>query len=382
MVSEPPVQLDVERFLSEYWQKSPCLIPAAIPGFAPDFDGEDLAGLACEPMAQARIISGAYPQNDWQVREGPFTHADFSSLPEERWTLLIQDVEKHYPPLVSLLEKFDFLPSWRLDDLMISYAAPGGSVGPHVDQYDVFLLQAEGQRRWQIAEHFNPRCLENCSLGVLEEFEPEQEWTLGPGDMLYLPPGIAHHGVALSAGMTWSIGLRAPCSADLLMAMGEHLAQSINPHYADPGLELTTRPGEINEAALERLRALMMQPLIDEAGFAQFAGTFLTRYRLAHEPAPPDARVDDQALLKHLAAEGRVMRNPWTRIAWLRKGHGALLFAAGTPFECSVQLAMALGAQQVPEIASAAQSGRDLSTLTELINAGHLIMVNEDPETP
>lgn len=379
---EPPVKLDVERFLSEYWQKSPCLIPAAFPGFAPDFDGDDLAGLACEPMAEARIISGAYPQNDWQVREGPFDHADFASLPEEHWTLLVQDVEKHYPPLVSLLEKFDFLPSWRLDDLMISYAAPGGSVGPHVDQYDVFLLQAQGQRRWQIAEHFRPRFVENCSLRVLAEFEPEQEWTLGPGDMLYLPPGIAHHGVALSAGMTWSIGLRAPCSADLLMAMGEQLAQSINPHYTDPGLELATRPGEIDQAALERLRALMMQPLIDEEGFAQFAGTFLTRYRLAHEPAPPETRIDEPTLSKHLAAEGRVMRNPWTRIAWLRKEHGAVLFAAGNPFECSIHLAMALGAQQVPEIPSAAQSGRDLSTLTELINAGHLIMVNEDPETP
>ena len=146
----PLGELSVDEFLRDEWQKRPCLIRQAFPNFAPELDGDDLAGLACEPLAEARIVSGSYPEHDWLLRHGPFEEDDFAELPEANWTLLVQDVEKHYPPLVELLQAFDFLPTWRIDDLMISWAAPGGSVGPHVDQYDVFLLQATGQRRWHL----------------------------------------------------------------------------------------------------------------------------------------------------------------------------------------------------------------------------------------
>ena len=184
-MTKPLGELSPNQFLSEYWQKKPCLIRRAFINFEPLLDGDDLAGLACDEMAESRLISGSFEAADWEIRHGPFCEADFSSLPEENWTLLVQDVEKHYAPLQMLMQQFSFIPNWRLDDLMISYATRGGSVGPHVDQYDVFLLQAEGRRRWQVAEQFEPELLENCALNVLRGFTAEQEWVLEPGDMLY-----------------------------------------------------------------------------------------------------------------------------------------------------------------------------------------------------
>ena len=213
-------ELTAEEFLRDYWQKRPCLIRKALPGFNVPLDADDIAGLACEEMAESRLVFGSFPEHDWQLRHGPFGEDDFAQLPPSHWTLLVQDVEKHYPPLSELMACFDFLPNWRLDDLMVSYSVPQGSVGPHVDQYDVFLFQVSGSKLWQIAATFESDLLDDCPLNVLQSFDSEKEWLLKAGDMLYLPPGIAHHGVAIDEGMTWSIGLRAPSSADLLLSLG------------------------------------------------------------------------------------------------------------------------------------------------------------------
>jgi 50S ribosomal protein L16 3-hydroxylase len=190
-------ELTPAGFLREYWQKEPLLLRTAFPDFEPQLDPDDIAGLACDEHAESRLIAGSFAEGSWTLRHGPFDEGDFAALPARDWTLLVQDVEKHYPPLRRLLARFDFLPDWRIDDLMVSVAGPGGSVGPHVDQYDVFLLQAAGRRRWQIARSFDPALLPGCELNVLRRFEPELEWDLQPGDVLYLPPGVAHHGIAL-----------------------------------------------------------------------------------------------------------------------------------------------------------------------------------------
>ena len=154
--SLPLGTLSAQAFLDEFWQRKPCLIRQAFPDLSPPLDGDDLAGLACEPLTEARLIHGPDEKDDWTLRHGPFEEADFARLGERDWTLLVQDIEKHFPPARVLLEAFAFLPGWRLDDLMISFAAPGGSVGPHVDQYDVFLLQVAGRRRvvFPIALHY------------------------------------------------------------------------------------------------------------------------------------------------------------------------------------------------------------------------------------
>ena len=366
------------EFLQEYWQKKPCLIRQAIKDFTPLLDGDDLAGLACEEMAESRLVTGSATAADWTLAHGPFNDADFSALPEENWTLLVQDVEKHYAPLQALMQQFSFIPNWRLDDLMISYAATGGSVGPHVDQYDVFLLQAEGKRRWQIARSFNPALLENCPLNVLQQFTPEQEWILDAGDMLYLPPNVAHHGIALQPGMTWSIGSRAPSGADLLQGLGEWLAFSDHQggRYTDPKLVPATRAGEIDPKALRHLRKLMLANIDENEELQNYLASFLSRFRLAHDPLPPPEPIRSDNLLAAMKDGARLFRNPWTRLTWIETSIGARLFAAGQPYDCSPWLAESLCEWQQTRVRVDMLDQASLDTLTKLINNGHFLLTN------
>jgi len=377
-VSAPLGELTPAQFLTQYWQKRPCLIRQAIPGFVALLDGDDLAGLACEEMAESRLVRGTFEAADWSLEHGPFDETRFASLPETNWTLLVQDVEKHYEPLQDLMQQFSFIPTWRLDDLMISFAAPGGSVGPHVDQYDVFLLQAEGRRRWRIASIFDPALLDGCPLNVLQRFEPEQEWVLEPGDMLYLPPNVAHHGVALDAGMTWSIGARAPSGADLLQGLGEWLANDSREggRYSDPLLKPAARPGEIDRSALDGLRELMRSGIGANPGLDDFLAAFLSRFRLAHDPVPPPSAVSAQKLRKALERGVRLMRNPWTRLTWIESMQGARLYAAGQAYDCPVWLAMALCSSDQPRIGAGRLDEAALDTVTQLINNGHFLLVS------
>jgi len=369
-----------EQFLKEYWQKKPCLIRQAIPDFRPLLDGDDLAGLACEDMAESRLVKGSVAAADWTVTHGPFSAADFSALPEKNWTLLVQDVEKHYAPLQVLMQQFSFIPNWRLDDLMISYAATGGSVGPHIDQYDVFLLQAEGARRWQIAQSFEPALLKDCPLNVLQAFTPEKEWILQPGDILYLPPNIAHHGVALEPGMTWSMGSRAPSTADLLQGLGEWLAFSDDEggRYSDPDLEPAIRAGEIDARALQGLRKLMVAGIEKKTDLDHYLAAFMSRFRLAHEPVPPPELIRSESLLAAIQNDAELLRNPWTRLTWVENTKGARLFAAGQPYDCSIWLAECLCAGDQPRLETDMLDQATLDTLTSLINGGHFLLTGTE----
>jgi len=369
-------ELNPGQFLEHYWQKKPCLIRQAIADFKPLLDGDDLAGLACEEMAESRLVKGSVEAADWTVAHGSFSDADFAALPDKNWTLLVQDVEKHYAPLQALMQQFSFIPNWRLDDLMISYAATGGSVGPHIDQYDVFLLQAEGTRRWQIAQSFEPELLEGCPLNVLQQFSSEQEWVLEPGDMLYLPPNVAHLGIALEPGMTWSIGSRAPSGADLLQGLGEWLAFSADEggRYSDPDLKPTRRAGEIDSQALLGLRQLMQARIEDNEGLDDYLAAFMSRFRLAHDPVPPPDLTNPESLLKALQNDSRLFRNPWTRLTWIENLKGARLFAAGHPYDCSVWLAESLCEWEQPRISADMLDRASLDTLTRLINNGHFLL--------
>jgi len=366
--------LTPQQFLAGYWQKKPLLIAQAFPGFEPELDAGDIAGLACEELAESRLVTGSYPEHDWIIRYGPFAEEDFAALPETDWTLLVQDVEKHYPPLSSLIRAFDFIPRWRIDDLMVSVAGPGGSVGPHVDQYDVFLIQAEGRRTWQIAEAYDAELAPDCELNVLRAFNPEQEWTLEPGDMLYLPPGVAHHGIAQERSMTWSVGMRAPSAADLFQAYGEWAGEQPGDggRYADPDLAIATRSGEIGAGAVARFKDFFQSSATGSSNFNSFLGSFLSSYRLAHEPAPPDTSYDPPALADTIRQKGILRHNPWTRLLWLETETGANLYAAGSVFSCPASVAETICN---PERLARLKPGLDkteLNLLCELLNRGHL----------
>ena len=218
-----PLGMPAATFLRDYWQKRPLLIRGAFPDFETPVQPEDLAGLACEEGALSRLITHDRATDGWSVRTGPFQEEEFPGMPDHDWTLLVQDVDKWDADVRALISHFDFLPRWRMDDVMISFAATGGSVGAHVDQYDVFLLQAYGHRRWQIdaSESIKGKrppldFRDDVELKLLRRFKPTHDWVLAPGDMLYLPPNVPHNGVAEDPCLTFSFGMRAPASAELI----------------------------------------------------------------------------------------------------------------------------------------------------------------------
>jgi len=258
---------DAEDFIQRYWQKKPCLIKNAFTKIESPISPEELAGLACEEEVHSRLIMEKGGATPWQLRYGPFQESDFLSLPQSHYSLLVSECEKWIPEFAELLKAFRFLPKWRIDDVMVSYAPAGGSVGPHVDEYDVFLLQIYGQRHWQFNDQRldNPRLLPDLDLAILKSFRPDQDVVLEPGDMLYLPPGIAHHGVAVDACMTCSIGFRAPTATETLESFtleidGNHAG---NQRYSDAKLETDRHFGEITDSEINRFRK-MVSDLLDQ----------------------------------------------------------------------------------------------------------------------
>jgi 50S ribosomal protein L16 3-hydroxylase len=327
-----PAGLDADRFLAEYWQRRELFVRAAFNPWICPITPEELAGLACEPDAESRLVAGNEAAG-WTLRDGPFEESDFLCAEDTGWTLLVQDVEKHLPGLRSVLAPFGFLPTWRIDDLMVSYAAPGGSVGPHVDAYDVFLLQGLGHRNWFLETRpTDLQCRTDSSLRVLRSFQAEKMISMAPGDMLYLPPGVAHHGLGDEASMTLSIGFRAPTAGEIVSAVGELLNRD-QPElrYADPGLtSRESRGGEIGRTALARNARLLAQswpqdPLLGDEAFGRVvtgSKPWLRAGRVLEVCAPGqvEARLNAGHLLER-AATGR--------FAWSSRDDQVLLFADG-----------------------------------------------------
>lgn len=396
-----PLGMPLARFLRDYWQKRPLLVRGAFKDFRNPVEPNDLAGLACEDMALSRIVLEKPPaessrRNDavrtdvndsqWELRTGPFAEEDFGTLPPTHWTLLVQDVDKWDADVAALLPHFSFLPSWRVDDVMISYAEDGGSVGAHVDQYDVFLLQGLGRRRWQIdaarphpftAEDFR----DDTELKLLREFSPTHDWVLEPGDLLYLPPGVPHHGVAQGACMTYSIGMRAPSQSELLADFADSLAESLpeEARLSDADLAPSRGDGEIDDAAMERVKHAMpwfnwarKDKTLDD-GLRAWFGRFITRYRSAQIVAPNPRRLTDATLAKAVDGNASAQRNPWSRCAWMRHGRAARLFVAGETRACSISFARLFCSQ--PEFALGEVAEADRAVLRELVDAGHLALV-------
>jgi len=305
------------QFLSEYWHKKPLLIKNAMPDFQGLLSPEELAGLACEDDVQSRIVEEI--NGVWHASHGPFDDADFAALPEQpdpshRWTLLVQSVNHYLPEASELLQQFDFIPHARLDDLMVSYAPDGGGVGPHFDSYDVFLLQGQGKRLWRISEQSDLSLIEGAPLRILKNFDTAQEWLLEAGDMLYLPPHLAHWGIAVSDGgtdcMTYSIGFRAPKNQELatefLGFMQDKLNQdqlTIDGIYQDADLTLQGHPAEIGNDMISKVSEILKRIQWSDADVAQFLGTYLS------EPKPdvvfdPNKKMTLSNFHKKLASQG------------------------------------------------------------------------------
>lgn len=256
--------LSPSQFMRRHWQKKPLLIRAAIPGFEPLLSRQQLFDMATDEAVESRLI--VRKAQGWTLRQGPLARASLPPLKQPGWTLLVQGVDLHLDAAHALLQRFRFVPDARLDDLMISWASDGGGVGPHFDSYDVFLLQATGQRRWRIGRQKDLSLQPGVPLKILSHFEPEEEHLLNPGDMLYLPPRWAHDGDAVGGDCsTYSIGFRAPqrggLAGELLQRMADELDDSTL--YRDPQQPATANPAAM-PAALEAFAADALQRLLAE----------------------------------------------------------------------------------------------------------------------
>lgn len=332
-----PGRFDAAAFLRDYWQRQPLLIRNPWGDWTNPLEPDELAGLACESDVESRLVTGA--AGAWQMEGGPLPESRFAELGAAPWTLLVQAVDHHVPDVAALLDAFRFIPNWRVDDVMVSYATDGGGVGPHFDQYDVFLIQGAGRRRWRL----DGRCddasplLPHGDLRLLAEFEVQQEWVLEEGDILYVPPGIAHDGVALGDDcMTYSVGFRAPSRAELIDGWSESLLDALteDDRYADPALPAQDNPGEITPAALARLHAMATAGLLDMDGFARWFGQHSTRPKYPEVDWQADRPMAEDELPGALAA-GPLMRNPAARFSFVRQGETAvLLFVNGRCLPC------------------------------------------------
>ncbi|SOB75048.1 50S ribosomal protein L16 3-hydroxylase [Marinobacter sp. LV10R510-11A] len=323
-------------FLKDYWQKKPLVIRQAFPGFQCPVDADELAGLACEEGVESRIVIKNDEGKPWQLHNGPFSEERFSQLPEQDWTLLVQGLDHWVPEVADLLDHFRFVPNWRLDDIMASYAPKGGSVGPHYDQYDVFLLQAQGHRRWT----FGGRCdqsssrVEGTPLRILSSWEGEETVTLEPGDMLYLPPGIGHHGVAEDDCITLSVGFRAPTIDDLLTGFTDFLCNQSDAanHLNDPDLQVQDNPGTIAPAVIDRLQAVLTEKLQDKRQLALWFGQYTTAPKSMDVMVPADEPTSDESFAESIRAGEQLRWNEGSRFAYHEDGDETALFADGEQF--------------------------------------------------
>lgn len=272
--------LDPGTFLRRYWQKRALLVTRAIPDFKGIMPRAELFALAGRDDVESRVV--LFERGQWTLLHGPFSKAQLKSMPERAWTLLVQGVNLHHAEGDALLRRFAFIPYARVDDLMISYAAPGGGVGPHVDSYDVFLLQGTGRRRWRVSQQADLSLREGLPLKILRKFRADAERTLDPGDMLYLPPRYAHDGIAIDACTTYSIGFRAPSTQELGTAFLDWLRDGIRLEgaYADPGMRAASTPARIDPVMRAKLTSMLSAVRWTNDDVARFIGCYLTEPKL------------------------------------------------------------------------------------------------------
>jgi 50S ribosomal protein L16 3-hydroxylase len=376
-----PVGLDPEDFVRYHWQQCPLLLRQAFPAFQSPLEPDDLAGLACDETIESRIVLGQ-GKNLWELRNGPFKDDDFARLPATHWTLLVQDVDKAVPEVAELLQSFRFLPDWRVDDVMVSFAPDGGSVGPHYDEYDVFLIQGQGQRRWQI--HSRPvsdaDCMPDSELRILRRFDAEQEWLLAPGDMLYLPPGVAHWGTAVGDCMTYSIGFRAPSWRELMIAYCEELIARVpDDRYRDRDLSGSLDSAEIPPAARNHIVSTLSSYLNPEIpDFGRWFGRFITEPKPHLAVEPKEEAIAPSVLRTLFEQQGRLVRHGHSRMAFSCEPDGKVyLYANGVDFGLSglhSEFVRVLTQRRHPrhdELRGWLNTPECLDLLTTLFNEGH-----------
>ncbi len=343
----PLGSLTPEQFFKEYWQKKPLVIRQAFADFQCPITADELAGLSCEDDIDSRIIIEKDGDHPWQPIFGPMNDNIFANLPKTHWTLAINDLEKVMPEFAWIADCFDFIPSWRFDDLLCSYAADQGSVGPHFDLYDVFIIQAEGKRRWQIStkEVDESNQAADTPLRIQKTFIAEQEWILEPGDMIYIPPNVSHHGVSLGESISFSVGYRAASHTDLLNDFIAKLTQDLSAKLTYQDADLTTQQhsAEITPDAINRIKNLFKEYLNPEhKAIENWFGQYMSDPKAEYTEQPEKTFENYNEFMKEINTGAMLFRHPASRFAFIKKENKASLFIDGITYKTSLVFAQTL----------------------------------------
>ena len=368
-------------FFRDYWQKKPLLLRNALQSPLPEPGRDALFLLAEEENIESRLVL-EHGERPWEVHFGPFTGSELDSLPRSNWTILFQDMDKHLPDEVGrLLQEFRGMPRWRIDDIMISYAVDKGSVGPHTDEYDVFLIQASGKRLWRIDTdpEADRSLVPDLDMKILQHFETGKEWLLEPGDVLYLPPGVAHWGIAQGECITWSVGFRAPSARELLPDWAEAQQQIIDEdRYSDPDLELQLNDGEIRREAVVRLQRMLLRALEqDPVDFGAWFGRYITEPKEHLQPMP-DPDLSTPAILLERMQQQPLVRHPASRILFMHNAGKLYLFCGGHAYplpESCLTLVILLSGQDawnLDELRVWLENGDAAAMLVDLCERGYI----------
>ncbi|MEL4014201.1 ribosomal protein uL16 3-hydroxylase [Dryocola clanedunensis] len=362
---------DWQEFMEKYWQKQPVVLKNAIPNFIDPITPDELAGLAMEPEVDSRLVSHT-ADGQWHASNGPFE--DFDGLGETGWSLLAQAVNHWHEPSAELVRPFRVLPDWRLDDLMISFSVPGGGVGPHIDQYDVFIIQGMGSRRWRVGDKLPMRqfCPHPALLHV-DPFTPIIDEDLEPGDILYIPPGFPHDGFTHETALNYSVGFRGPNGRDLISSFADYALENDlgGEHYSDPDLALRDHPGKVEEYELDRLRGMMMEMLNQPEDFRQWFGRFATTPRHELDIAPAEPAYEQSEILDAL-----MQGDSLTRLSGLRVLNvGERFFVNSEPLNTKNAKAADVLCRYTTvgksELGEALQDEEFIEVLTGLVNQGY-----------
>jgi len=362
---------------------------AALPADCFELTAAELAGLACESEFESRLII-EHADGSHELRHGPFADADFARLPQTHWTLLVQDVDKFVPQVANLIDSFDFVPGWRIDDIMISFATDEGGVGPHTDAYDVFLMQAAGRRRWRISErkYTDEDLIPDLDQRILSRFDTHQEWVLEPGDILYLPPGVAHWGTAEGDCMTYSLGFRAPSQQELASDWFQHLVSICDEkRLTDPNdlssNDLAQLTSGVRDQAANLLKSL---PTTASDDFQLWLGRYLTDPKPQFHIDPPEEAWNMIDLAGWLETRsGGLIRHPFARLAWARTSEDRVMFfyqgeSLSQPQDLVEAIRLVAGnrrieSSRIAEVVSTTPAAAEL--LLQLINEGILEPVED-----
>ncbi len=372
--------ISADEFLRDYWQKQPLLVRGALTNLQGLIDPNELAGFSLDYDIESRIVIERSPV-DWEVLHGPFTKKTFKNLPKTHWTLLIQALDHAVPQVAALLDQFNFIPNWRIDDVMASYAPAKGSVGPHFDQYDVFLIQGHGQRRWRIGQQCDSttELLANAPLKLVKEFETEHEWLLDPGDMLYLPPGIAHYGVAENECLTYSVGFRAPSHLEILNDFVHYISlnTTAEKRYQDPELEVASNPGFLSPQVIDKFIGILTDAISDREQVTDWLSSYISQTKYEVNPDPPTEDYSEKEVLDLLKQRFTLQKEESSRFVYTgSEEHPEQLYVNGARIPMDVipiELVLLLCKKRVyppEELYLICKTPEALALLTDLLNIG------------